>query len=58
MSGKPSSTIGFERRFNAALQHTERDAFIAFVQKDQTPAPPEFATIRQANIDAHIGETA
>lgn len=58
MSGKPSSTIGFERRFNAALQYTEPDAFIAFVQKDQTPAPPEFAAIRLANLNAQVGETA
>jgi glyoxylase-like metal-dependent hydrolase (beta-lactamase superfamily II) len=58
MSGKPSSTIGFERRFNPALQHTDRDSFVAFVQQNQTPAPPEFATIRQTNIDAQIGETA
>jgi glyoxylase-like metal-dependent hydrolase (beta-lactamase superfamily II) len=58
MSGKPSSTIGFERRFNPALQHTDREAFIASVQKDQTPAPPEFVTIRQANLNIHIGETA
>ncbi|MDX1992956.1 MAG: MBL fold metallo-hydrolase, partial [bacterium] len=58
MSGKPSSTIGFERRFNPALQYADRDAFIAFVQQDQTPAPPEFAMIRQANLNAHIGETA
>lgn len=58
MSGKPSSTIGFERRFNRALQHTEREAFIAFVQQDQTPAPPEFATIRQANLSLQMSETA
>jgi hydroxyacylglutathione hydrolase len=58
MSGKPSSTIGFERRFNLALQHTDREAFIAFVQKDQTPAPPEFATIRRENLNARIGEMA
>jgi glyoxylase-like metal-dependent hydrolase (beta-lactamase superfamily II) len=58
MSGKPSSTIGFERRFNPALQYTDRESFIAFVQKDQTPTPPEFATIRQANLNSHIGETA
>lgn len=51
MSGKPSSTIGFERRFNSALQHTDRESFIAFVQKDQTPAPLEFTTIRQANLN-------
>ncbi|HUN05616.1 MAG TPA: MBL fold metallo-hydrolase [Aggregatilineales bacterium] len=58
MSGKPSSTIGFERRFNPALQHTDREAFIAFVQKDQAPAPPEFTTIREANLNARIGELA
>jgi glyoxylase-like metal-dependent hydrolase (beta-lactamase superfamily II) len=54
MSGKPSSTIGFERRFNPALQYTDRDAFIKFVQQNQIPPPPEFATIRQANIEAQI----
>ncbi len=50
MSGKPSSTIGFERRFNLALQHSTQDAFVAYVQKDKVPAPSEFAQIRQANI--------
>lgn len=55
MSGKPSSTIGFERRYNRALQHTERDAFIAFVQQNQTPAPAEFTAIRQQNLEAHLG---
>jgi hydroxyacylglutathione hydrolase len=54
MSGKPSSTIGFERRFNAALQHTDREAFITFVQKDRTPAPPEFTTMRQANLSGQV----
>lgn len=58
MSGKPSSTIGFERHFNPALQHTDRESFIAFVQKDQTPAPPEFAIIRHANLNARTGEQA
>jgi glyoxylase-like metal-dependent hydrolase (beta-lactamase superfamily II) len=51
MSAKPSSTIGFERRFNPALQRMERDDFIAFVKQSQTPAPPEFAVIRQANLE-------
>jgi glyoxylase-like metal-dependent hydrolase (beta-lactamase superfamily II) len=58
MSGKPSSTIGFERRFNPALQHTDKESFIAFVRKNQIPAPPEFAHIRQANLEARIGESA
>lgn len=55
MSGKPSSTIGFERRFNPALQQTDRDAFIAQVQQNQTPAPAEFAAIRRANLEARVG---
>lgn len=50
MSGKPSSTIGYEKRFNASLQYHDKEAFIAFVQQNQTPAPEEFSTIRQANI--------
>ena len=58
MSAKPSSTIGFERRFNPALQYRDREAFIAFVQQNQVPAPPEFSMIRQANLEARIGETA
>lgn len=49
MSGKPSSTIGFERRFNPALQHLDKHAFVAYVQQGQTPAPTEFADIRRAN---------
>jgi hydroxyacylglutathione hydrolase len=51
MSGKPSSTIGFERRFNPALQYTDRAAFIDFMQQNQTPSPTEFTDIRQANIE-------
>lgn len=58
MSGKPSSTIGFERRFNPALQIHDPDAFVAYVQKDQTPAPAEFKAIRQANLEGRLGVTA
>ncbi|HEX5691726.1 MAG TPA: MBL fold metallo-hydrolase, partial [Roseiflexaceae bacterium] len=31
MSGKPASTIGFERRWNLALQQRDREAFVQFV---------------------------
>jgi hydroxyacylglutathione hydrolase len=57
MSGKPSSTIGFERRFNPTLQYTDRDAFITFVQQNQTPAPAEFAVIRKTNLEARMAES-
>lgn len=49
MSGKPSSTLGFERRFNPALRQTGPDAFVAFMLAD-LPAPPAgHEEIRAAN---------
>lgn len=49
MSGKPSSTIGFERRYNLALRPRSREEFVAFML-DGLPAPPEdHARIRAAN---------
>lgn len=48
MDGKPSSTIGRERRRNRALL-LDREAFVAF-QLNDTPEPPgDFRTIKQAN---------
>ncbi|HEU5440347.1 MAG TPA: MBL fold metallo-hydrolase [Ktedonobacterales bacterium] len=49
MSGKPSSTLGFERRFNPALRQRGPDEFVAFMLAD-LPAPPERRReIRAAN---------
>jgi hydroxyacylglutathione hydrolase len=42
MSGKPSSTIGFERRHNAALAHTGEEAFVAALFEGLTPKPPGY----------------
>jgi glyoxylase-like metal-dependent hydrolase (beta-lactamase superfamily II) len=47
MSGKPSSTIAFERRWNPLLQ-LDRDAFVAAVT-DVAPKPAELAAILAAN---------
>jgi len=49
MSGKPSSTVGFERRFNAALRPRSREEFVAFMLSDLPPAPSNYRRIRQAN---------
>ena len=49
MSAKPSSTIGFERRFNPSLQVRDRDAFVAHALRDLPPPPPDFAAIRRRN---------
>jgi hydroxyacylglutathione hydrolase len=49
MSGKPSSTIGFEKRFNEALKPRSRDEFVAFMTTDLPPQPEEFRRIRLLN---------
>jgi glyoxylase-like metal-dependent hydrolase (beta-lactamase superfamily II) len=49
MSGKPASTIGFERRFNEALKPRSREEFVAFMTADLPPQPEEFARIRIIN---------
>jgi hydroxyacylglutathione hydrolase len=49
MSGKPSSTLGFERRFNPALRQANADEFVAFMLAE-LPAPPAgHEAIRAAN---------
>jgi hydroxyacylglutathione hydrolase len=49
MSGKPSSTIGFERRFNPALRPRSREEFTAFMLEGLPAPPPEHARIRATN---------
>jgi hydroxyacylglutathione hydrolase len=50
LSGKPSSTIGFERRFNRAFGITDRAAFVDFMVRDIPPQPQGAAAIRRANL--------
>ena len=49
MSGKPSSTIGFERRFNPALRPRSRQEFVRFMLEDLPAPPAEHARLRAAN---------
>ncbi|HQT37870.1 MAG TPA: MBL fold metallo-hydrolase [Acidocella sp.] len=49
LSGKPVSTIGFERRHNAAFRIGEAEEFVAFMLQDIPPAPPQAAQIRSWN---------
>jgi hypothetical protein len=49
LSGKPFSTIGFERRFNRAFQIEDVDAFIRYMLESIPPPPPNAAHIRAAN---------
>jgi glyoxylase-like metal-dependent hydrolase (beta-lactamase superfamily II) len=50
LSGKPGSTIGFERRFNPALQLASKADFVRFVLENLPPQPPEFAENRRRNL--------
>jgi hypothetical protein len=49
MSGKPASTIGFERRWNAALRAPSREAFVRHMLAGLPPAPAEHHAIRLFN---------
>jgi hydroxyacylglutathione hydrolase len=50
LSGKPGSTIGFERRFNPALRAASRAEFVDFVLADLPPQPETFAENRRRNL--------
>jgi len=50
LSGKPGSTIGFERRFNPALRLTSKSEFVQFVVEGLPPQPEAFAENRRRNL--------
>jgi hydroxyacylglutathione hydrolase len=50
LSGKASSTIGFERRFNRAFSIANRDAFVALMLQDIPARPPNADLIRHVNL--------
>jgi hydroxyacylglutathione hydrolase len=50
LSGKAHSTIGFERRFNPALQFHSKEEFVEFVLADLPPQPEAFAENRRRNL--------
>jgi glyoxylase-like metal-dependent hydrolase (beta-lactamase superfamily II) len=52
LSGKPSSTLGFEKRWNPALAIREREAFIAYLTSDIPPRPADMDRIVAANVAA------
>jgi glyoxylase-like metal-dependent hydrolase (beta-lactamase superfamily II) len=52
LSGKPWSTIGFEKRHSEAFRIDEQAEFIRFMLAEIPPAPPEAAALRAANAGA------
>jgi hydroxyacylglutathione hydrolase len=55
MSSKPSTTIGFERRFNPTLQFTAVDEFIADSAAISAPKPPNLGRIVETNRGPFVG---
>ncbi|MCP1189543.1 rhodanese-like domain-containing protein [Priestia flexa] len=45
----PSSTVGYEKRFNWALQHTEKEAFVNALLDGQPEPPKYFAVMKKVN---------
>jgi hydroxyacylglutathione hydrolase len=52
LSGNPFSSVGYERRFNAAFAETDDEAFVAMMVRDIPPRPPRAAEIRAINTGA------
>lgn len=50
LSGKPISTIGFERRFNKAFQIEDEDEFVRHMLENIPAPPPNAATTRAVNL--------
>ena len=49
LSANPTSTVGFERRHNKALQHGSEAEFVAALMRDIPPTPEHQAAIVAAN---------
>jgi hydroxyacylglutathione hydrolase len=49
LSGKPTSTIGFEKRHNKAFRIDDEETFVSTMVADIPPSPPQAATNRATN---------
>jgi hypothetical protein len=54
LSGKPWSTIGFEKRHNKAFRIEDEAEFVAMMTSNVPPAPPRAAELRALNAGAQI----
>jgi len=54
----PSSTVGYEKLFNPALQFTDEETFVQYILSDQPEAPKYFAVMKRVNKEGPeiIGE--
>ena len=45
----PSSTVGYEKMFNPALQYTDEQQFVDYILSEQPEAPKYFAVMKRVN---------
>ena len=45
----PSSTVGYEKLFNPALQFSDEEEFVKYILADQPEAPKYFAVMKRVN---------
>jgi len=49
MSGKPMSTLAFEKRFNPLLGMVDEEEFVAALTRDLPPMPADMAVTLRTN---------
>jgi hydroxyacylglutathione hydrolase len=54
LSGKPMSTIGFERRFNRAFQIADQDEFVSYMLREIPAPPPNAKENRAMNLGVSL----
>lgn len=57
LSGKPASTLGFEKRFNPMLSMA-KEAFVAALTAEIPPQPADMARIVEANLRGIVPDVA
>lgn len=50
----PSSTVGYEKLFNPALQFTDENEFVKYILADQPEAPKYFAVMKRVNKEGPV----
>lgn len=57
MSRKPQTTIGYERRYNRALQIEDYETFLDYQRRLVKPAPNQAAQVRSRNLGTLVSGT-
>ena len=50
----PSTTVGYEKRFNPALRYADEETFVDYLLADQPEAPKYFAVMKKVNKEGPL----